>query len=240
MTGQRDIADGLRAAIDAGDLAPGAAVPGERELARLHGTARGTARAALLSLTRDGILDPGSPRTVARHDRIIVHLSRAAPWTWAGEAPASGADSWAADVKAAGYEPRQTPPRVETVVARGELAGRLEVPVGYTVTSRSLDRYAGDLLSSLIWFYFPVDVSRGTPLEGPESIVEGSVAWLEEDLGPLAQTIHAYPRTPTLAEEARLGGGPLQVVWRMSRTPARVVMASLALYRSGTTLAWDI
>lgn len=44
------VADHVAARIDAGDLAPGARLPGERELAEEYGVALGTARRAIQEL----------------------------------------------------------------------------------------------------------------------------------------------------------------------------------------------
>jgi GntR family transcriptional regulator len=50
----RQVADHLEARIKAGDLAPGARLPGERELAAEYGVALGTVRRALQEMRERG------------------------------------------------------------------------------------------------------------------------------------------------------------------------------------------
>lgn len=50
----RQIADALRAEIDAGRIAPGEPLPSELRLQQEHGVARGTARAAIAALRETG------------------------------------------------------------------------------------------------------------------------------------------------------------------------------------------
>src|SRR5690349_6951049 len=58
----RLIADDLRNKIESGDLAPGAKLPSERELAERYGTARNTAREAVRLLAEAGLV-------IAEHGR---------------------------------------------------------------------------------------------------------------------------------------------------------------------------
>ncbi|HEY2261978.1 MAG TPA: winged helix-turn-helix domain-containing protein [Streptosporangiaceae bacterium] len=52
----RRIADKLRRSIESGDLAPGAQLPSERQLAATYGTARNTAREAIRLLADSGLV----------------------------------------------------------------------------------------------------------------------------------------------------------------------------------------
>lgn len=233
----REIADSLLARITRGSLPPGAEVPSERELAEVHGVARMTARAALRELERVGAVTSGRPRRVASHRPVTVHLSRSGDRTWAGESPARGADSWAADILAAGYEPTQEI-RVLTRTATPDIAQRLEIPEGAIITVRELVRFADGKPNNLISFAFPLSVAKGTPLELPPSIEGGSVAWLEDKWGQLSQRAELRARPPDETEATLLGitgGWPLLVVWRTSRTPRRPVMTSWARYPADRT-----
>src|SRR5271165_2350363 len=51
------IQDKIRKVIETGDLRPGDAVPSERELARIHDVSLMTARHALASLEREGVVE---------------------------------------------------------------------------------------------------------------------------------------------------------------------------------------
>lgn len=63
------IADDLRERIASGELAPGAKLPSERELAEQYGAARNTARAAVRLLTESGLVVPEHGRGVFVRDR---------------------------------------------------------------------------------------------------------------------------------------------------------------------------
>jgi|SRR5215831_30495 len=238
----REIADRVLSQIATGSLPPGAKVPSERELADLNGVARMTARHALRELERVGAIEVRADgRYVAQYRPVTVHLSRSMDRTWAGEAAAAGADSWAADILAAGMTPSQTI-RVVTDEAGPKVARRLEIPEGSPITVRALERSADGKLSNLISFAFPREDTRDTPLELPPSIEEGSVAWLEDKWQRLSQTLEISARPPTAAEAGQFGiagGWNLLEVWRTSRTigaSSRPVMTSWARYPADRTV----
>jgi DNA-binding GntR family transcriptional regulator len=76
--GYRQIADQLREAIESGDLAAGALVASEAELARQHGVARTTARRALAQLEEGGYLSTavGKGRFVRSRGGPVVQTAR--------------------------------------------------------------------------------------------------------------------------------------------------------------------
>jgi GntR family transcriptional regulator len=236
----RVIARDLRVRIDQGVLQPGDQVPTEADLARDYGVARMTARGALVALERDGILAPGHPRTVARHHRLVVHITRTEDRLHPGESPTAGADSWVADMLAAGQEPAQ---RIEVITtgAGDDAAGRLGVPPGTTVTSRRLIREAGGEPHNMITFWFPREVADGTPLAEPAGITEGSLAWLEKTYGPLSHEVEWTSRMPDLDEVIALDitapGVPVTALWRRSLTSSgQPVVTSLAIYPGDRTI----
>ena len=130
-----------------------------------------------------------------------------------------------------------------TRTATPEVARWLEIPEGAIVTVRELERFADGRLSNLISFAFPLSVTKGTPLELPPSIEEGSVAWLEDKWGQLSQRVETSARPPTATEASQLsitGGWPLLVVWRTSRTARRPVMTSWARYPADRTVLANV
>lgn len=228
----RQIADELRARIAQGVLSPGDPVDTEDGLAKRYGVARGTARGALVALEREGLLYPGRPRRVAQRTPLAVHVARSADHAWAGESPTAGADAWVGDMHRAGQPPGQEID-VARVAVGGDAAGALEVPGGITVVSRRLTRVAAGRPHNLITFWFPLEVAEGTLLAEPGSITEGSVAWLEKTHGPLAHEVRVSARMPSPGEAERLripSGVPVMVVWRVSRSGAGPVVASMAVY----------
>lgn len=76
------IQQGLREAIDSGEVAPGSAVPSERELSEKYGVSRMTARQALRALRQDGLVyrERGVGTFVAKR-KIDVHTRNLAGFT---------------------------------------------------------------------------------------------------------------------------------------------------------------
>lgn len=235
----REIAGDLRVQIDHGVLQPGGQVATETDLARAYGVTRMTARQALVALEREGVLRPGHPRTVARHHRLVVHITRTEDRTHPGESPTAGADSWVADMQAAGQEPAQRIV-VSMTEAADDVARWLGIPAGFTVISRRLIREAGGEPHNMITFWFPREIAVGTALAEPASITEGSLAWLDKQHGPLSHEVEVTSRMPDPAESAVLGigpGVPVAAVWRRSLdATGRPVVTSLAIYPGDRTI----
>lgn len=237
------IAGDLRVKIDHGVLNPGDVVPTEDALAATYGVSRGTARRALGELEQAGVLRPGHPRRVATHHRLVVNVTRTADRTHPGESPTAGADSWVADMQAAGQVPAQQI-EVGPTTATGPVASRLGIPLGLTVMSRRLIREAGGEAHNMITFWFPCEVADGTLLAGPASITEGSLAWLEKHYGPLSHEVEVTARMPEPGESGPPlhipPGVPVLAVWRRSLAPhhtgSRPVVTSLAIYPADRTI----
>jgi len=64
------IADELRGRIDRGELVPGAALPSEAQLREQFGASRGTIRAALATLRREGLIDGSQGRSPVVRDAV--------------------------------------------------------------------------------------------------------------------------------------------------------------------------
>jgi len=193
----------IRLEIASGRLQPGDKVPGELDLAERCGISRGTARDALLRLVAEGVLTPGSPRRVAKRELLTVSLTRDAERVAMGEQPTRGADAFLGDAARAGREPGQDPPMVIVGNATDQVASLLGLHPGGLVVARQLVRSAGGTRHNMITFWFPFDIADGTPLMHPDSIEEGSLAWLEKRYGKLDHcpaTIWTRPPTPAEAE----------------------------------------
>jgi GntR family transcriptional regulator len=239
----REVESDLRDQIARGLVKPGAPVQSEAALARRYGFARGTVRLALVELERTGVLVPGRPRRVAQYRPVIVHVARTQDRTWAGESPTAGADSWVADMRAAGLEPSQII-TVERTVASTLVAPWLGVGVGSPLIARRLVRLADRKTHNLIAFWFPEPIAQGTVLSDPASIIEGSVAWLESRQGPMQHELEVSARMPTPEEATQLRipqGIPVLIVWRTATPPDyQPVMASMAVYPADRVrLRWE-
>jgi len=193
----------IRQEIASGRLRPGDKVPGELDLAERCGISRGTARDALQRLVAEGVLTPGSPRTVAKRELLTVSLTRSAELVTLGESPTRGADAFLGEAARAGREPGQEIMPIIVANASDQVASLLGLTSLALVVGRQLVRSAGGTRHNMITFWFPFDVADGTPLLRPDSIEEGSMTWLETRYGKLDHcpaTIGTRPPAPAEAE----------------------------------------
>src|SRR6185503_14714830 len=137
----RRIADELRRAILAGDLAPGAKLASERVLAEKHGTARNTARQAIAILQADGLVEAQHGRGVFVRERRpflrLAHDRFSRRHREAGRAP------FRAEAAAQGLVGRVEVLTIERVPARDWIAERLSIAAGDVVVVRR-NRYLAD------------------------------------------------------------------------------------------------
>lgn len=164
------VATVLRAAIQQGELQPGAALPSEAELRDQHRVSRDTVRKALARLAQEGLITTGQGK--ARYVRSY------APLRWSLSSfesqdradSANAADAWAADVARQGRQPSETI-EVGIVVPPKRVAERLDLDPesGFAVVRRRV-RYADDKPYQLADSYFPEELVRGTPLVEPRSV----------------------------------------------------------------------
>jgi GntR family transcriptional regulator len=176
----RRIADELRGAILAGELAPGALLPSERELARKHGTARNTARQAIAILQAEGLVEAEHGRGVfVRRQQPLLRVAHdryARRYREAGRAP------FRAEAEAQGRTPRVEVTAIEKVPAPAWVAERLSLDRGERVLVRRNRYLADEEPVQLADTYLPLAIARRTPLERKVPAAGGIYAALE-DLG---------------------------------------------------------
>jgi GntR family transcriptional regulator len=174
----RRIARELRRAILDGELAPGALLPSERELARTYGSARNTARQAIAILQAEGLVDAQHGRGVfvrqrrpllrRRHDRYSRRHREA------GRAP------FRAEVEAQGGVPRVELTVVEQVPAPDWVAERLSLAVAERVLRRRNRYLVDDEPVQLADTYLPLAIAEGTSLVEEDPAPGGIYAALEQ------------------------------------------------------------
>jgi GntR family transcriptional regulator len=202
----RRIADELRRAILAGELAPGALLPSERELARTHGTARNTARQAVAILQGEGLVEAEHGRGVfVRRQQLLLRVAHdryARRHREAGKAP------FRAEAEAQGRTPRVEVTAIETMPAPRWVAERLGLDEGKRVLVRHNRYLADDEPVQLADTYLPLKIARGTPLEREVPAPGGIYAALEQ-LGHRLARIeeHVTARMPLPDEAAALAVG---------------------------------
>ncbi|MFY1668826.1 GntR family transcriptional regulator [Plantactinospora sp. WMMB334] len=196
----RQIADQLRAAVERGDLGPGAQLPSETRLVSEYGVSRVTARRALSVLVTDGLV-------VSEHGRGWF-VRRRPPVKRLGSdrftRRAEGKAAFTVDMEANDREFR-----VEVLyVGRGpipdEAAARLRVEAGSEVAIRRRRYFTDEQPVETATSYIPVSVAAGTPIEEPNPGPGGIYARMEDQ----GMTFERYDeeivaRMPT-SEESRL------------------------------------
>jgi GntR family transcriptional regulator len=236
-----DVADGLRASIDAGEYA-GKTLPSEIELADKYRVSRDTVRRALRKLTEQGLLTPGRGR-LGRQVRTSNPLTfYAVPSESAErmtERRGKGADAWVADAADQGRKADQD----ITVAIEGaspQVAERLEIETGQLVCVRRRLRAIDDEPHNLNDTYYPRDISEGTLIENPADIPQGVIAYMR-DLGYVQERFRddLRMRMPTPDEAERLSippGVPVLVQYRTGYTTERPVKLTITIWPGDRTM----
>ncbi|BFV58078.1 GntR family transcriptional regulator [Kitasatospora sp. CMC57] len=204
----RQIADSLRERISRNELAPGAALPSERELVAEFGTAPQTARQAVALLKAEGlvvgvrgkgvfvrekppIIRVGSDR-VARHHRD------------------SGKAAFQAEVEAAGLQWRQEMLEMADVPAPAWVAEWFGIEAGATVFVRRRRTWIENYPTQLADSYFQLHTVEGTAIREENTGPGGSYKRLEEKgyrLTKFREEIEARMPTPDESSALRLVPG---------------------------------
>jgi GntR family transcriptional regulator len=200
----RRIAEALRRAILDGELAPGALLPSERELARTYGTARNTARQAIAILAAEGLVDAQHGRGVFVRQRRpflrVAHDRYARRHRRAGRAP------FRAEAESQGRVARVEVVAIERVPAPAWVARRLSLADGERVLRRSNRYLADDEPVQLADTYLPLAIANGTALV-EDVPAQGGIYAALEDLGHRLAGIdeEVTARMPSPEEVAALG-----------------------------------
>jgi GntR family transcriptional regulator len=223
----RQIADHLRAAIDAGQLRPGDRLPSEAELRQHYGVARMTARQAIQELRSEG-------RVIAEHGRgVFVRqpppVRRLASDRFARKHREAGKAAFLAEAEKSGFRPHVDQIEVARVEAPAAIRERLQLDDGL-VLCRSRRYFADDRPVELALSYLPLSIAEGTAIAEIDTGPGGVYARLEEAGHPLDRFVEEVTaRMPTAEERRRLElqmGVPVLVVVRtaydIAGTPVEV------------------
>lgn len=197
----RDIADAIRADIEAQHLVEGDRLPTVRDLALRYGVPTGTVSKAVDVLRADGVL-------VARHGRGLYVRSFGRILR---SSPSRLARSWWANGKA--IQDHDTPGRlrvvhieVEEAPASESIAETLGVPVGAAVLTRARRFAVEDRTVQTATSYIPLDVVAVAPAVGYTGPGPGGIyaRMTEAGVGPETFRETLVCRAPTPAEAAVL------------------------------------
>lgn len=157
--------DDIRGRVESGDLAPGAQVPAELDLAATHQVSRQTVRTALTRLTQEGLISEGRGRrgrTVRDGLKLRWDLGTFERGPRRDD-PAVGMDDWAAGVAAQGCTPSQTV-AVSIEAPPANVARWLDAAEGDMAVRRTRVRSVNGRPFQLSTSWFPESIARGTPL----------------------------------------------------------------------------
>jgi len=213
----RQIAEDLRAQIEAGAIERGAKLPTESELRVGYGAARNTIREAIKLLASRGLVErrPGLGTFVTRHVTPFVTTLAAAPWPGADESPTwdsagDGEDEEPlARMRGHGRTPSASGPQVTVARAPDEVAAQLGLPPGTQVVSRRWEWYLDGSPWSLRTSYYPFEfVALGaTDLVRADSLAGGATSYLAQRLGlvQVGYQVSFLARRPAGHEASFLG-----------------------------------
>lgn len=164
------ISERLHASLDAGEFGVGDALPSEAELGRRFSVSRTTARAALGSLAKRGLIEQKSGRGSIVLPRRV-------------EQPLNLLSSFNEDMRARGLTPGYRDVQVQSVPAPDDVAGELGVAEGRAVLRIRRVLLADDapIAMSESWLS-PAVLSPDAPLPDVQSIASLYV-WLERQHG---------------------------------------------------------
>jgi GntR family transcriptional regulator len=159
----RVIAEDLRNKIESGELAPGARLPSERELAEQYGTARNTAREAVRILAEGGLVTAEHGR--GSFVRPTTPLIRLGNDRYSRKYRDSGLSPFLLECAKQGKTGRSEVLSIERVQPPTEVAERLKVsPATKSVLRRESIFYANGDPVHRVTTYIPWSIAKGTGL----------------------------------------------------------------------------
>jgi GntR family transcriptional regulator len=179
----RQIAEDLRAQIEAGELEPGQQLRTELELRDHYGASRNTVRDAIRWLTNLGLVEtkPGQGTFVVQKiDPFVSELTGDPQTGWGGDEGAV----YLSEVSKQNRKPASSPLQVEIQEASDVMASALGIPKGAEVISRHERRFIDGIPWSMQTSYYPMEFAdRGAQrLRSARNIDEGTVKYLSDTL----------------------------------------------------------
>jgi len=178
----RQLADLIRADIDAGTYRPGQALPSEPQLADRYGVSRQTVNNATKILRSEGYVRVERGRgTIVRELPMLTteRTRRQAERTGTGQARGA----FQAEIERQGLQARPLPEvRVDVVPVPAAAAALLGIRPGGLALARSRRQFANDVPVQLATSYYPLDIAEGTQIEQEDPGPGGSYSRLA-DLG---------------------------------------------------------
>lgn len=197
------IAEDLRNKIIHGALGPGALLPSEPELAREHDVSRQTARAALQTLEREGlvIVRPRRGRIVRSRQRLKWNLSS---FEDPEHTTTTTSDAWETDIENQGHDPNGQDLLVQEITPPPRIATKLALdPETDICVIRQRVRYIDGAPAVISDDYFDKRIVQGTELAEPEDTTREDIL-AEAGYEQTYDIDEIITRMPTPSESARL------------------------------------
>lgn len=204
------LADELRRAIETGDLAPGARLPSERELAERHGIARNTARQAIRLLAESGLV-------IAEHGRGVfvrpaVAVIRLGNDRYSPRHRGTGLSPYLIECAKQGKAGRFQVLSVERVVPPADVAERLKLsPKTKSALRRENVFWADDDPVQRVTTWLPWALAEGTGLVNDDVGHPYGIHGVLEDRGHtmarISDEISARMPTPDERDHLQLPSG---------------------------------
>ena len=175
----RQLADGLRSAINSGDLKPGDPLPSGRSLGAKHNLALGTIREAINLLKAEGMIETRAGRGAFVRSRPPVR--RLASDRFARHHRESGIGAYGVDMGQVGRVPQGDQIEIGCEVRpTDEVAERLNLPHDELVAVRSRRYLADGEPMELAVSYIPWDLAKDTRMVEEDTGPGGIYARIEE------------------------------------------------------------
>jgi GntR family transcriptional regulator len=171
-TASRQIAAALRAAIESGEIRPGAKLPSERELAATHDVARNTAREAIRQLAESGLVTAQHGRGVfVRNKPRLIRLGQSRYSKKLREE--TGLSPFHAEVQ----KQKRTPNAVLTEIGR-------VVPPPLIAERLHVDPHTESVVRRENWYFADAEPMQIGVTFIPWEIAKDSALAVNDDLGP--------------------------------------------------------
>jgi GntR family transcriptional regulator len=202
----RQVADRLRDAIVAGDLAPGQALPSVRALAQQYDLTNVTATRAVDLLRSEGLVDTRLGRgTFVRTPKPVIRVGAYLTANSDGQR-----ETWATEGNRHGFDATQEITEVATVPAPADVAERLGIPPDTPTVVRRRVLRADGVPVQLSDSYYPTDLAAGTELAQPAKLRGYTVAALGRlgiDVDRFHDELQMRMPSPHETRALRLGKG---------------------------------
>lgn len=242
----RQIADLIRAAIEAGEYPPGSALPAEPELCSKFGVSRLTVNRAMTLLRAEGLVHVERGRGTFVRKIPVIHRAAMSRYQQATREEGGGRGAFDGEIRRLGHTPRSEV-EVERVAPPAEVAQALGLGEGVAAIARRRRMYADDEPVQLATSWIPADIADGTALAEQDSGAGGIISRFAE-LGyeqvRITETVRV--RRAAADEQAFLQGDSDSVIeiwhtgWTAADQPVEICVHIVPAHQWALDYAWTL